>query len=118
MLSLFGPVKQFVNTITFNNGKEFAYHDEVVKTIQCEAYLAKPCHSWERGQNETANGLLRQYFTKSMELIDVTKKQVIDAVHKLNSRPRKCLEFKTPYEVFEELTNINEKTLTGYALMT
>jgi len=118
MLSLFGPVKQFVNTITFDNGKEFAYHDEVAKTIQCKTYFAKPYHSWERGQNENANGLLRQYFPKSMELIDVTKKQVIDAVHKLNSRPRKCLEFKTPYEVFEELTNINEKTLTGYALMT
>jgi len=118
MLSLFGPVKQFVNTITFDNGKEFAYHEEVAKTIQCKTYFAKPYHSWERGQNENANGLLRQYFPKAMELIDVTKKQVIDAVHKLNSRPRKCLEFKTPYEVFEELTNINEKTLTGYALMT
>ena len=118
MLSLFGPVKQFVNTITFDNGKEFAYHEEVAKTIQCKTYFAKPYHSWERGQNENANGLLRQYFPKAMELMDVTKKQVIDAVHKLNSRPRKCLEFKTPYEVFEELTNINEKTLTGYALMT
>jgi len=53
-----------------------------------------------------------------MELIDVTIKQVLEAVHKLNSRPRKCLEFKTPYEAFEELTSINEKTLTGYALMT
>ncbi|MCP3669832.1 MAG: IS30 family transposase, partial [Gammaproteobacteria bacterium] len=118
MLSLFGPVKHFVNTITFDNGKEFAYHEEIAKTIQCDTYFAKPYHSWERGQNENANGLLRQYFPKSMELIDVTKKQVLDAVHKLNSRPRKCLGFKTPYEVFEELTSINEKTLTGYALMT
>jgi IS30 family transposase len=48
----------------------------------------------------------------------VTKGEVLEAVHKLNSRPRKCLEFKTPYEVFEELTSINEKKLTGYALMT
>ena len=118
MLSLFSPVKQFVNTITFDNGKEFAYHEEVAKTIQCKTYFAKPYHSWERGQNENANGLLRQYFPKSMELIDVTKGEVLEAVHKLNSRPRKCLEFKTPYEVFEELTSINEKKLTGYALMT
>ncbi|VAW95297.1 Mobile element protein, partial [hydrothermal vent metagenome] len=117
MLSLFGPVKQFVNTITFDNGKEFAYHEEVAKTIQCETYFAKPYHSWERGQNENANGLLRQYFPKAMTLIDVTKKEVLEAVHKLNSRPRKCLGFKTPYEAFEELTSINEKTLTGYAPM-
>ena len=118
MLSLFSPVKHVVNTITFDNGKEFAYHEEVANAIQCKTYFAKPYHSWERGQNENANGLLRQYFPKSMELIDVTKRQVLDAVHKLNSRPRKCLGFKTPYEVFEELTSINEKTLTGYALMT
>ncbi len=53
-----------------------------------------------------------------MELIDITTRQVLEAVHKLNSRPRKCLGFKTPYEVFEELTGIKEKTLTGHALIT
>ncbi len=118
MLRLFQPLKRFVKTLTFDNGKEFAYHEEVAKTLDCDTYFAKPYHSWERGQNENANGLLRQYFPKSMELVDVTKKQVFDAVHKLNSRPRKCLGYKTPYEVFEELTGINQKTLLGYALMT
>jgi len=53
-----------------------------------------------------------------MELIDVTTKQVFEAVHKLNNRPKKCLGFKTPYKVFEELTAIKEKTLTIYALVT
>ncbi len=118
MISLFSPLKHFVETITFDNGKEFAFHEEVAKKLHCDTYFAKPYHSWERGQNENANGLLRQYFPKSMELIDVTKKQVFDAVHKLNSRPRKCLGYKTPYEVFEELTGIKQKTLTGYALIT
>jgi IS30 family transposase len=118
MVSLFRPLKRFVKTITFDNGKEFAFHEEVAKTLACDTYFAKPYHSWERGQNENANGLLRQYFPKSMELIDVTRKQVFDAVHKLNSRPRKCLGYKTPYEVFEELTEIKQNTLTGYALMT
>ncbi|MBN4063720.1 IS30 family transposase [Cardiobacterium sp. AH-315-I02] len=118
MINIFKPVKHFVKTITFDNGKEFAFHEEVAKTIRCDTFFAKPYHSWQRGQNENANGLLRQYFPKSMELIDVTTKQVFEAVHKLNSRPRKCLGFKTPYEVFEELTGIKEKTLTGYALIT
>ena len=118
MVALFGPVKEYVKTITFDNGKEFAYHEKVAKEIHCDTYFAKPYHSWERGQNENANGLLRQYFPKSMELIDVTTAQVFDAVHKLNSRPRKCLGFKTPYEAFEELTGIKQKTLTGHALIT
>lgn len=116
IIKLFRPIKDFVKTITFDNGKEFAYHEEIAKEIECDAYFAKPYHSWERGQNENANGLLRQYFPKSMELVEVTKKQVCNAVHKLNSRPRKCLNYKTPYEVFEELTGINQKTLTDMHL--
>jgi transposase, IS30 family len=115
IIQLFTPVKEFVKTITFDNGKEFSCHEMIAKKVECKTYFAKPYHSWERGQNENANGLLRQYFPKSMELIDVTQKQVFDAVHKLNSRPRKCLDYKTPYEVFEELTGIK---LNRYALMT
>ena len=86
--------------------------------LECNTYFAKPYHSWERGQNENANGLLRQYFPKTMELTDVTIKQVFDAVDKLNSRPRKCLKFKTPYEVFKELSGVDVRYLMGYALMT
>lgn len=118
IISLFKPIKRHVKTITFDNGKEFAFHEEISKRLQCDSYFAKPYHSWERGQNENANGLLRQYFPKTMELINVTKQQVFAAVEKLNSRPRKCLGYKTPYEVFEELTGIKKDTLTGYALMT
>ena len=115
---LFSPIQAVIKTVTFDNGKEFAYHKEIASTLGCDTYFAKPYHSWERGQNENANGLLRQYFPKAMELVNVTSKEVFDAVHKLNSRPRKCLGYKTPYEVFEELTGINKEVLTGHALMT
>jgi IS30 family transposase len=115
---LLHPFHKFVQTITFDNGKEFTGHELIAEKLSCNTYFAKPYHSWERGQNENANGLLRQYFPKSMELIDVKNKAVIDAVHKLNDRPRKCLKFKTPDEVFEELAGINVKQLWGHALMT
>ena len=118
MIKLLHPFQEFVQTITFDNGKEFTGHELIAKKLSCDTYFAKPYHSWERGQNENANGLLRQYFPKVMELIDVKNEAVIDAVHKLNDRPRKCLKFKTPYEVFEELTGINAKQSWGYALMT
>jgi len=81
-----------------------------------KAVFAKPFHSWERGQNENANGLLRQYFPKSMKLHGVSIKHVFQAVHKLNNRPRKCLGFKTPYEVFQQLTNFNIKLFMDVAL--
>lgn len=115
---LLEPIKDFVETITFDNGKEFTLHEKIAQRLDCKTYFAKPYHSWERGQNENANGLLRQYFPKTMELVDISIKQVFKAIDKLNSRPRKCLGFKTPYEAFEELTGIDFKKLMGYALMT
>ncbi len=118
MIKLLTPIKSWVKTTTYDNGKEFAFHKEVSKALDCDAYFAKPYHSWERGQNENANGLLRQYFPKAMELIDIPVADVFSAVDKLNSRPRKCLGYKTPYEAFESLTGINIRKLKSYALMT
>lgn len=118
MIALLHPIRQFVKTITFDNGKEFTLHESIAEALSCDTYFATPYHSWERGQNENANGLLRQYFPKSMELVDVASEVVIEAVHKLNSRPRKCLGFSTPYEAFQEATGVDMKNLRGYALIT
>ncbi len=118
MISLFSPIKKFVKTVTFDNGKEFTLHENIASELDCKTYFAKPYHSWERGQNENANGLLRQYFPKAMELVNITMSQVVIAIDKLNSRPRKCLKFKTPYEVFEKLTGVNVRKIMGCALIT
>jgi len=107
IIELLEPIKSFVKSITFDNGKEFAKHKDMANILECDTYFAKPYHSWERGQNENANGLLRQYFPKGMSFVDVARKEVIEAVHKLNSRPRKCLDYATPYEAFKELTGID-----------
>jgi len=77
---LLQPIKSIIKTITFDNGKEFSHHDKIADSLECDVFFAKPYHSWERGQNENANGLLRQYFPKSMELIDVSMASVFDAV--------------------------------------
>jgi len=108
-ITLLQGIKSVVKTITFDNGKEFSCHEKIAKALNCKTYFARPYHSWERGQNENANGLLRQYFPKGEELKDIPLKKVLHAVDRLNSRPRKCLGFKTPYEVFEELTGIDMK---------
>jgi len=118
MIKLLNPIKEFVLTATFDNGKEFTHHEAFAKELDCDTYFAKPYHSWERGQNENANGLLRQYFPKNVELDNVTEKEVYHAVDKLNSRPRKILSYLTPYEAFEKFTGINIKNLQGYAFMT
>ena len=117
MIVLLHRLKQHVETITFDNGKEFSMHEQVANDLECTTYFAKPYHSWERGQNENANGLLRQYFPKDMKLNDVSIEDVFKAVHKLNSRPRKCLGYKTPYEAFEQHTGVDVRRVFGCALM-
>lgn len=116
--TLLCPLISFVKTITFDNGKEFCKHEEIAEKLSCDTYFAAPYHSWERGQNENANGLLRQYFPKTIELVGILKKDVFDAVDKLNSRPRKCLGFKTPYEAFLDATGIDVRKIMSCALMT
>jgi IS30 family transposase len=90
------PYKGAVHTITADNGKEFAYHEQISKALCTDVYFANPYSSWERGLNENSNGLLRQYFPKHTDLKGVAQKEVKHAVDRLNSRPRKGLDFKNP----------------------
>jgi len=89
-----------VHTITSDNGKEFAQHQQVAKTLKAKFFFARPYASWERGTNENTNGLLRQYFPKERDFSTITQKEIDFAVLELNHRPRKTLGFKTPHEVF------------------
>ena len=105
------PYKDRVQTITYDNGREFADHEGMAKDLAAKIYFAHPYASWERGLNENTNGLIRQYFPKSRNLTTVTETEMDYASNQLNHRPRKTLEFKTPYEVF-----FNTKTSLTVAL--
>jgi transposase, IS30 family len=87
-------------TITFDNGREFAGHQKIAERLGAKVYFANPYSAWERGCNENANGLIRQYLPKSTPLDQTSHDQAKDIQNKLNNRPRKKLKFKTPNEVF------------------
>lgn len=89
-----------VKTMTFDNGKEFAGFKALEQGLAMRSYFAHPYHSWERGTNENTNGLLRQFFPKGMDFETVTQFDVDIALELLNNRPRKCLNYRTPAEVF------------------
>jgi len=89
-----------LHTLTCDNGKEMAEHEQITEELGIKVYFAHPYSSWERGVNENTNGLIRQYFSKDRELTGVTRKEVEQAMERLNHRPRKTLGFRTPYEVF------------------
>ncbi len=95
-----------LKSITFDNGKEFALHEKIAETLNADCYFAHPYASWERGTNENTNGLIRQYLPKKAKMNETTREKENFIMDRLNLRPRKCLDFKTPYEVFFELQNV------------
>lgn len=100
IIHLLTPFKAVVHTLTSDNGLEFAEHEWVAEVLDADFYFARPYASWQRGSNENANGLLRQYFPKGMAFTPDCKYQVASAVCKLNNRPRKRHDYKTPLEIF------------------
>ena len=95
--------KMNTETITFDNGKEFAFHKEIGKKLGAKVYFAHPYSSWERGLNEYTNRLLRQYFPKGMDLRKAKESELKMALREINSRPRKGLDWKSPNDYLAEL---------------
>jgi transposase, IS30 family len=85
-------------TMTVDNGMEFSQFKQMEDSLNIGIYFATPYHSWERGQNENTNGLLRQYFPKRCDLGGVHPAEIAEATNQLNNRPRKCLDYQTPAE--------------------
>jgi transposase, IS30 family len=104
-LQLFKQIpNNYCKTLTLDNGSENAKFSDLEETLSLQVYFAKPYASWERGTNENTNGLLRRYFPKGTDFLRVTHSELAKAVKMLNHRPRKCLNYRTPFEVFNSVT--------------
>ena len=90
------------HTITADNGKEFSGHKTISNELEIDFYFAHPYSSWERGTNENTNGLIRQYLPKGTEFKSVNDESCEFIMDRLNNRPRKCLGYRTPRQVFQE----------------
>ena len=106
MVGLLRPYRAQVHTITSDNGREFAKHEEIAKRLQADFYFAHPYASWERGTNENTNGLIRQYFPKNRDFTTITQQEIDTATTRLNNRPRKRLGYQTPNQVFFKLSGV------------
>jgi IS30 family transposase len=100
LIDLLQPVADRLHTITADNGKEFAEHERVARELQVDFFFAHPNAAWERGANENMNGLVRQYIPKERNFASVADVELIQIMKRLNYRPRKCLDFMSPFEVF------------------
>lgn len=93
------PYRDILKSITFDNGPENARHLE----LECKTYFCHPFSSWEKGQIENTLGRLRRFVKKRSSLKQYSDKDIAGFIGRMNNTPRKCLEFKTPNEVFNEL---------------
>ena len=84
--------------LTFDNGKEFAFHEEMAEKTGMDVFFANPYHSWERGTNENTNGLIRRLHPKKSSFTDIDETALLRIDEYLNDRPRKCLGWMTPRE--------------------
>ena len=100
------PEKAFL-TATTDRGGEFACFDTIKADLELTLYFADPYCPYQRGSNEYGNGLLREFFPKASRLNRVSQKQLTQALILINSRPRKCLNWKTPIQSFlHELSHL------------
>jgi transposase, IS30 family len=90
-------------TLTYDQGSEMALHETLSAQLNLDIYFCDPHSPWQRGSNENANGLIREFLPKGMDLSRVSHQQLTAIEHALNHRPRKILDFKSPHEVFSKI---------------
>jgi IS30 family transposase len=100
VIRLIGRHRGQFKTITSDNGTESHDYKGIEQRTKATFYFATPHHAWERGSNENANGLLRQYLPKGRSMVGLSQPQCNAIARKLNTRPRKRLGFRTPLECY------------------
>ncbi len=91
-----------VKTVTYDNGLENVLHQDINRKLGIKSYFCEPYHSWEKGSVEQVNGLIRRFFPKGTDFRTLMQSEINRVEKLLNNRPRKCLNYRTPYEVFRE----------------
>ncbi len=102
--------KNLRKTLTLDNGKEFAEHEQLEVEAALRIYFAKPYSAWQRGTNENTNGLVRDFFPKGTDLANLPEHRFTKVQQLLNDRPRKRLGYRTPNEVLASRSKVAIET--------
>jgi IS30 family transposase len=105
-----GLPRGLLRTLTWDQGRELYYHEQVAALTGLEIYFCDPHAPWQRGSNENTNGLLRQYFPKGSDLSVYSADEISAVAEALNARPRKTLGWKTPAEALDQLLSSMKQT--------
>lgn len=100
-----------LKTLTYDNGIENKHHEEIASALSIQTFFCKPYHSWEKGTVENTIGRIRRFIPKGANISEYSEKDIQKIEHWLNHTPRKCLNFKTPYEImFSHHTSSNSSS--------
>jgi IS30 family transposase len=102
-----GP-RELYKSLTWDRGKEMADHERFSLDTDIKVFFCDPQSPWQRGSNENTNGLLRQYFPKGMDLSNIHQNRLNAVARRLNERPRKTLEYRTPAERFAQCVALTD----------
>lgn len=91
-----------MKSLTWDRGQEMSAHKKFASDTKISVYFCDPSSPWKRGTNKNTNGLLRQYFPRGKDLTVFSQQDLDKIVEKLNNKPSKILDFRTPSEVFKE----------------
>lgn len=91
-----------VHSISFDNGVEFSEFHTIEEKLKTKVYFAEPHKPWQRGTNENTNGILRFFFERGFDFREITEEEFQRIVDLINNRPRRCLGWRTPAEVYSE----------------
>jgi IS30 family transposase len=91
----------YVLSITYDNGTEFVYHEQINYILESCSYFCQPYHSWEKGSVENRNWFIRRFLPKKTDFSKIDKSNIIQIQDWINNRPMRCLDYKTPKEVFD-----------------
>ncbi|MBI4244845.1 MAG: IS30 family transposase [Planctomycetes bacterium] len=95
--------RSLMHTLTYDNGSENVEHVYINQVLGTQSYFCNPYHSWEKGTVENTNSIIRRYLPKKTDFATITTVQIRTIERLMNNRPRKCLGYKTPLEVFSSI---------------
>lgn len=99
-----------LRTLTYDNGIENRYHEKIAKSLSIKTYFCRPYHSWEKGTVENTIGRIRRFIPKGANVADYSHQYIARIEHWLNHTPRKCLNFRTPYEIMHPYLSTSESS--------